>query len=214
MLYLFAGDDAKKKLASLDKFLASLKETEILTVSRNNFSEEEIQSLYSGSGLFAKKTAVIFESILDHAAAETFLLPRLEKLQESENIFIFSESKISKTTLDAFKKGRAELNIFELPAIKKEKYNNFILANDFGARDKLNLWIHFREAVDLGVGLEELIGVLFWKAKDLLLKENFSKFSAEELKDFSSQISYLLPQARREGLDAEAAFEEFILEAI
>ncbi|MBY0376491.1 hypothetical protein K2P96_00770, partial [Patescibacteria group bacterium] len=111
------------------------------------------------------------------------------------------------------RKARAELNIFELPKDKKEKYNNFLLANDFGARDKFNLWLHFREAMDVGVGMEELVGVLFWKVKDMLLKKSYGKFKEAELKHFASKISYLLPEARRSGLDAEAAFEQFLLEA-
>ena len=87
------------------------------------------------------------------------------------------------------------------------------MANALGNKDKLNLWIYFRQAIDRGVGMEELIGVLFWKAKDMILKRNFSKFSLPELQNFTSKISYLLPEARKEGLDAESVFEQFLLEA-
>lgn len=97
---------------------------------------------------------------------------------------------------------------------KKEKYNNFILANDLVRRDKLALWRHFRQAVDLGVGLEELTGVLFWKAKDMILKRNYGKFTESELKEFSAKLAFLLPKARREGREAEAALEEFLLERV
>ena len=96
---------------------------------------------------------------------------------------------------------------------KKEKFNNFLLANAFGARDKKGLWIYFRQAMDVGVGMEELIGVLFWKVKDMLIKKNFGKFKEPELKNFAAKISYVLPEARKNGLDAEAAFEQFLLEA-
>jgi hypothetical protein len=120
---------------------------------------------------------------------------------------------LNKPILDAFRSARAELNIFELPKEKKEKYDNFILTYDLERRDKLNLWIHFREAMDLGVGMEELIGVLFWKGKDMLLRKNFSKFKEAELINFVTKISYLLPEARKQGRDDEAAFEQFLLEA-
>lgn len=214
MLYLFTGDDSQKKHAVLEKFLNSLSgRTEILTISRNNFSSEEIESLYSGAGLFGQTHLVVFENILDETKPAEFILPRLGLLAQSGNHFVFLEGKLDKTILDIFKKSRAELNIFELPKEKKEKYNNFLLANDFGSRDKLSLWIHFRQAVDLGVGLEELSGVLFWKAKDMILRKNFSKFSQEELQNFSGQIAYLLPEARKAGQDAEAVMEEFLLEA-
>ena len=214
MIYLFSGDDTKEKLASYDKFLAGLPEkAEKFFISRNNFDEGQIESLYSSAGLFSSELAIIFDNILEHEEPREFVLGKLDEMAESRNTFVFLEGKLGKPILDAFKKAYAELNLFELPKEKKEKYNNFLLANDLGAKDKLNLWIHFRQAVNLGVGLEELVGVLFWKGKDMILKRNFGKFKEDELKNFTSKISYLLPEARREGHDAECAFEQFLLES-
>ena len=125
-------------------------------------------------------------------------------------------SKLNKSILEAFKKvepKRLQINIFELSKEKKEKYDNFLVANAFANKDKLNTWIYFRQAMDAGVGMEEIVGVLFWKIKDTILKNNFSKFKEEQLKTFASKISYLLPEARKKGLDAEARFEQFLLEA-
>ncbi|MEI8174890.1 MAG: hypothetical protein WCG28_03000, partial [bacterium] len=117
--------------------------------------------------------------------------------------------------LDSFKKiekNKLQLNIFELPKEKKEKFNNFLVANAFEKKDKLNMWIYFKQAMDKEVGMEEIIGVLFWKMKDMLIKKDFRKFSETELKDFISRLSYLLPEARKKGRDAESAFEQFLLE--
>ena len=47
----------------------------------------------------------------------------------------------------------------------------------------------------------------------MLIKKDFRKFSESELKDSASYLSYLLPQARKEGRDAESAFERFLLKA-
>lgn len=119
---------------------------------------------------------------------------------------------MNKPVIDAFKKSKADVRVFELPKEKKEKFNNFLLANAFEAKDKLNLWIYYRQAVDLEVGLEELVGVLFWKAKDMLIKNNFRNLSKAQLQNFVSNISFLLPQARKEGKDPEVALEKFLLE--
>ncbi len=214
MIYLFAGDDAQLRHAAYEKFIESLpKEKASFHISRNDFDKTQIESLYSGQGLFFSTCNVIFTQVFEREDMADFILEKLPLIAESNNDFIFLEGKLSKPVLDAFKKARAELNIFELSKDKKEKYNNFTLANDFGARDKINLWIHFRQAMDLGVGMEELVGVLFWKAKDMLLKKNFSKFTEVELQNFANKLSYLLPEARKQGLDDEAAFEQFLLEA-
>ena len=77
----------------------------------------------------------------------------------------------------------------------------------------MNTWIYFRQAIDIGVSLEEIVGVLFWKTKDLLLRKNFSRFTEKQLKDFSTRLSYLLPEARKKGQEAEAVLEQFLLEA-
>lgn len=213
MIYLFAGDDVKNKHNAYVKFIKSIpKTTETFFISRNEFDKMQIESFYSGSSLFFHKSAIVFSNILEREEIREFILEKLTLLGESENDFVFLDGKLNKPVLDAFKKARAEINVFELPKMKKELFDNFLLANAFGQKDKLNLWVYFRMAVDRGVVMEELVGVLFWKAKDMILKKNFSKFSEPELKNFVAKLSYLLPEARHKGEDAEAAFERFLLE--
>ncbi len=213
MIYLFTGDDAKGKRANYEKFIKSMpRDIETFFISRNDFNRAQIESFYSGAGLFFARCAVIFDGILDKEEIQDFILEKLELLGKSENTFVFLEGKLSKPILDAFKKASAKLNIFELPKAKKEKFDNFLVANAFEKKDKLNMWIYFRQAMDKGVGMEEIIGVLFWKMKDMILKKNFGKFSEVELKNSASHLSYLLPKARKAGRDAESAFEQFLLE--
>lgn len=211
MIYLFAGDDTKTKRLNYEKFLKSLS-TETVFINRNNFNRIQIESLYSGASLFSPKYSVVFEGILEYEDNRDFILDKLGLMADSVSDFIFLEGKLLKSILDTFKKSRAELNIFELPKEKKEKFDNFLVANAFSAKDKLNMWVYFRQAMDLGVGMEEIIGVLFWKIKDMILKRDFRKFSETELKNSALRLSFLLPQARKEGRDTEASFEQFLLE--
>lgn len=221
MIYLFAGDDATTRHKAYEKFIATATEgVETFFISRNDFDKVHVESLYSGAGLFFSKCNVVFTQVLEHEDIADFILEKLPVIAESQNDFIFLEGKLKKPVLDAFKKalptGRQAvpyLNIYDLSKEKKEKFDNFLLATAFSNKDKVNLWIYFRQAMDRGVGMEELVGVLFWKAKDMILKKNFGKFKESELQNFTSKISYLLPEARRDGLDDEAAFERFLLEA-
>src|SRR3989339_128302 len=205
MIHLFSGDDVKNKRKNYEEFMKSLsKDIEVFFVGKNDFNQVQTESFYSGSGLFFAKCAVVFTNIFEKEETRNFVLEKLELMNKSGNIFIFLEGKLDKATTDAFKKARAELNVFELPKAKKEKYDNFLLANAFGRRDKLNLWIHFRRAIENGVVMEELVGVLFWKAKEMLLKKNFNKFSETELQNLAGRLSYLLPEARKEGKDVKS----------
>jgi hypothetical protein len=213
MIYLFTGDDAKNKILNYEKFIKSVPpSTEILFINRNNFDRMQIESLSSGAGLFFAKSVVVFTGVFEREDTGDFILEKLPLMQTSLNAFVFIESKLDKITLDKFKKNEADIKVFELPKEKKEKFNNFLLANAFGMKDKLNLWIYFRQAVDLGVGLDELSGVLFWKVKDMILKMDFSKFKEEKLQDVISKLALLLPEARTTGVDVELAFEKFLLE--
>lgn len=213
MIYLFSGDDTKNKISSYEKFIKSIpKNQEIFFINRNDFNPTQIESFYSGASLFSALSGVIFQNIFEHEETRDFILAKLKLMGESANSFIFLEGKLNKPILDAFKKSNAEINIFELPKEKKEKFDNFLVANAFGKKDKLNMWIYFNQAMDKGVGMEEIVGVLFWKIKDLIIKKDFQKFSEEQLKTFASKISYLLPQARKEGRDAQSVFEQFLLE--
>ena len=213
MLYLFCGNDVKSKRSSYEKFINSISSsTEKFFISRNNFNKMELESLYSGASLFSLLSTTVFENIFEYEENRDFILERLNLMGESPNYFVFLEGKLNKSILDAFKKVHAKFNIFELPKEKTEKFNNFLVANAFGQKDKLNMWIYFRLALNQGVGMEELIGVLFWKIKDMIIKKDFRKFSEEQLKNYVSKLSYLLPQARKEGHDAESVFEQFLLE--
>jgi len=214
MIYLFCGDDTKNKHENYEKFIKSVpKGTEVFFIGKNDFNPTQTESFYSGSGLFFTKCVIVFTNIFEKEEILDFVLEKLKLISESRNDFVFLEGKLNKSTLDAFKKVRAELNVFELPKEKIERFNNFLLANALEDRDKLNLWIYFRQAIENGAEMEPLIGILFWKAKDMLLQKNFRKFSESELQNFAGKLSYLLPEARKNGLDAESVFEQFLLEA-
>lgn len=214
MIYLFSGDDAIRKIKSYEDFLNSISTNEeLFIINKNDFTKEQVEALYGGAGLFFKKCTVIFVNVFESAENKEFILANLANLKNSVNDFVFTEGRLLKSVLDLFKAQNAKINNFELTHAQKEKFNNFLLANAFGARDKFTLWLYFRQAMDLGVGMEELVGVLFWKIKDMLLKKNFGKWKEGELQNISAKLAYLLPQARKKGRDDEAVFEAFLLEA-
>src|SRR3990167_7519099 len=153
MIYLFYGDDTKNKHASYGKFIKSMSaqtnasaDTQRFFVSKNDFNPIQTESFYSGSGLFFTKCVVVFTNIFEKEETLDFVLEKLNLMGKSENSFVFLEGKLNKAVLDAFKKARAELDVFELPKEKVERFNNFLLANALENRDKFNLWIYFRQA--------------------------------------------------------------------
>ncbi len=214
MIYLFTGDDTINRNKAFEKSLKDFKDLPLLKINKNNFSFLEIESLYSDANLFDPKSVIVFSYLLEDKNINEFVLERLEFFENSKNVFIFVENKLLKSVIDQFKKQKANISIFELKKIQKEVFNNFLLANALGDRNKVNLWLYYREAISKGVALEELVGVLFWKVKDMILNKNFSKFKENELVLIAHNLSILLPKARKEGKEAEITFEKFLLEIL
>ena len=217
MIYLFSGNDTTGRRNAYNKLIKSFpKGIEIFSFEENNIDQAQVESFYSGSGLFFEKCVVVFRDSLEKKENSDFLLKNLDSMTSALNTFIFLEGKQNKPILDVFKKAGGKIELFENDKNKGsgEKFNSFILANALGERDKLSLWINFCRAKEAGVEIEALSGILFWKVKDMILKKNFSKFSEAELKTLSSKIACLIPESRKEGKDTESLFEEFLLEAV
>jgi hypothetical protein len=213
MIYLFAGDDTENKIKNYENFLNKVPDSvPIFSFNRNNFRAMDIESFYSNSSLFEKKSVILFSNILEWKDHCDFLLNNLDSMEESINSFVFIENKLLKPVIKKFEKVGAKISISELKKEQKEIFNNFLLADAFFQKDKIKLWIYYRQAVDLGVSLEELIGVLFWKIKDMIVKKRFFKFKEEELKEIAFELSHLLPKARNNKRDAEVVFEKLLLE--
>src|SRR3989344_5673853 len=92
--------------------------------------------IYLFAGDDTKNKISIFENIFEREETRDFVLKKLNLMGESPNSFIFLEGKLNKGILDAFKKvgpKRPQINIFILPKAKKEKFDNFLVANAFVA---------------------------------------------------------------------------------
>ncbi|MEX2052272.1 MAG: hypothetical protein WD991_01075, partial [Candidatus Paceibacterota bacterium] len=111
MIYLFTGDDADEKRKAYENLLKSL-DGEVLQISKDSFDRMQIESLYSGAGLFAPKFIIVFTGVLEYEEIRDFILDKLALLAESQSNFIFLEGKLLKPIIDSFKKARAEINAF------------------------------------------------------------------------------------------------------
>ncbi|MEI7765225.1 MAG: hypothetical protein WCI93_01420, partial [bacterium] len=77
MIYLFAGDDTKKKIAAYEKFIKTLpKEVEIFSINKNDFDPVQIESFYSSAGLFFSKCVVALSFLSEKEEAYNFLLKK------------------------------------------------------------------------------------------------------------------------------------------
>jgi DNA polymerase III delta subunit len=229
MIYVFSGNDSVKKLKARDEVINNFKDREVLTISENIFSEDQLQGMFAGGDIFSNKYIVLLDSLLE-SKNSSFLLSSLEKMKSSENVFLFLENDLSKSVREILKKNVKVFEVFDVEEKKTEKFNIFSITDAFGQRDKKNTWVLMQKALKSGVSVEEILNILIWQSKNLLnacnsLSVNDSglapfvynksktytkNFKKNELENFAKELLVIFHEGHL-GLDTETALEKFIL---
>ena len=217
MLSLFYGNDFEKRKIAREREIFDFKKKfsnfEILIITDTKADPFLIESLSFGGGLFDKKFLVLLEYTLENEEFCNFILPKLKILQESNNAFLFLERSLVKENLKNFIKIGAKIEEFSLPKTEK-KDNVFLVANAIEQRNKKNAWLLFNKLLKNGVAGEKILGILFWKIKDMIVKKKFRNFSEIELKQLSSKFTQAFHEGHRGGRKIEDGIEKIILESL
>jgi len=235
MLYLIYGTDIQKARAKarslLDSLIAKKPDSAVLRFNSENINKEDLEEGFKGKGLFSDKYVVFLDSISENKNFEELLLARVKEFAASENIFIILEAGLTKKVLGKFEKHAEKVLEFNLQKVKEDKFNIFALTDAFGMRDKKKLWVLLQKALREGVRPEEIHGILFWQAKNILLVKSggspmslglnpfvlkkaqgfAQKFSDEEAYDTSKELISLYHRSRRGEATLDSALEEFVL---
>jgi DNA polymerase III delta subunit len=171
MITLLYGTDAVARNKKREKIESDMRKagTDIVTLTYTTFSQESIESFLQTQGLFGGQTCVVLKDVLSRDDAGEYILKAGTALSESKTHFIFDSEVVSKEQQKLFSKlGTVE----QYDADKKkprEKFNTFSLTDAFNKKDKKNLWVLYSEALRAGVSPEEIVGVLFWNIKNIVL---------------------------------------------
>ena len=241
MLYAFYGDNTEgardKARGLVDSLLAKRDGSLVFRVTPDLWSEQLLQEYLGGQGLFIQKYIVWLDGIFDDKDMRESAREFLPDMQSSQNIFIVLEKKFDAATLKDIKKyaeKTVEIEGASAAAGKSQRtsFSIFTLADAVGARDKKDAWMLYRQAIDLGMSPEEIVGTLFWQVKMILLAQvarsadeagikefPFSKakryalnYSHEEAQALSSSLISLYHDAHRGEVNFEIGLEQLILE--
>ena len=161
------------------------------------------------------------------------ILERLEKVTESEQVFLELEDKMDASTLKEIEKLAKQVQHFQRPEkdIKHRVFNVFFIADGLVKKDKKDLWIQYIGLLSKGAGAEEIHGVLFWQVKNMLLASKTKnlgesglspfvynnaflgakKYSIEELTELSSKLVNMTHRVRTGDGKLEIMLEKWIL---
>ena len=223
MLYLLHGKSEPRK--EYIRALSAEKKLTPIHIYDNDIQSLDINQLVSTqTGLFGDK-----EMYVIHGLARTLDIKNLvEEYSASENTIIFSEDTVTKPIIKVFEKYESTIQDFgKEEKIKKAEFNMFSLTDALGARDKKNLWLLFRQAIQKG-SPEEIHGILFWQVKNLALVKTSEtnpgmnpfvyqktsgyaqKFTLEEIQKIARDLVYMFHN-RDSYSTLEVDLEKFIL---
>jgi len=168
-------------------------------------------------------------------------LKNIKEIGASDNIFIFAEGKMDKTSLakieknaekvQEFIKTEKTLNKKEKLALIGEKIDFFEFADALGRRDKRGLWVLYQDALAEQVPAEEVHGIFFWQVKSMLLgklcttpeearmkeypfrkaREYARNYKDGELETLLEKLVGMYHEAHRGNVDFYVGLEKFIL---
>ncbi|MDE2038343.1 MAG: hypothetical protein KGI69_03960 [Patescibacteria group bacterium] len=239
MLYAYHGSDIasslKKARALIDSLRAKRPDATFIEVTADRWSPSAIEENIGGQGLFSSKYVVFLNRVTENADADERLPGFMEVMGESDNIFILLEGKLGaslKKEVEAHADKAVETEARSgARAFGSEEPNAFALADAVGSRDAAKAWALYRQAIDAGIGSENIIGTLFWQAKSMAVaaraksaaeaglspfvyskaKRFASRYSQEELGRLLSELVSIYHDSHRGARDAELSLEAALL---
>lgn len=205
MLYLYIGTDRDAARTKMNSDVAKQKRD--ATRVTDAHTVEDLRAALQGGGMFFPQRAVIFEGVCANPDMCSIVLDALPLMKESADTYYVFEEKPLADLRKKLEKYAEKVEKFELPK-KVRDSSIFATANALKRGDKKTLWVAYVREIEKGSAPEAVHGVLFWAAKDMLIKSSGKDDRARKL---VAQLAELPHEARRRGEDLEYALERFVL---
>ena len=208
MLYVFHGTDTKTAVEKAHALVASLRakrpDASYQKVEADDWGGSIVESHLGGQGLFSSKYIVLLDRVTEDADAKEQLPDLIPAMQESTNIFIVLEGKLNAERKRAVEKSAEKAVVSDLKAVdaadKADGFNIFGIAGALASGDAFKAWKMYREAIDSGTAVENILGILFWKAKSITDKK------------LAKELIVLYHEGHRGRRDLELATERLLLD--
>ncbi|MBI5456248.1 hypothetical protein HY969_00740 [Candidatus Kaiserbacteria bacterium] len=224
MLYFYTGGDREKARAAIQKEVeraVKKGKASVVRITDAN-SVEDLRTVLRGPGMFTPleaggslmgfggKRVLVFEGVCVNPELIDIFMQSLDALSASdENVFVYEEKPLAdlRKKIEKYASG---VEKFDSP--KKERDSSvFQLANALKKGDKKALWVGYLREIEKGNAPEMLHGILFWAAKDMLLRSRADSPDRSRGIVLVSTLAELPHASRRNGFDLEYALEKFAL---
>lgn len=207
MIYTIVGTDTKIR----DKARAEL--AVLGAVTRRLYPEDvaDLEQLIDISSLFGDVSIIECVQLLDNAAAKEKVYDLLEKMSDSQTIFIIDEpfADANKTS----KLAKFSKKMFDAREEKVKDGEVFTLVDYFMRRDKKNAWATWLYLKEKNEG-ESMQGALWWKFVQIwqaTLEGRKTAFTKAECEDFGGRLLRSSVLAHKGERDIDEELEKLIL---
>lgn len=212
MLYVFFGTDRDKARSALSVALSKQKGDVLRITDAHTLGD--VDMALRGPGMFGVARVVVFDSVIAGANADMSerLRTALPEIAKSKEPFFILEGALDAATKKELGKYAEKMEQFDAPKRAEEK-TIFVLANALQKGDKKALWVGLMREYGKGSAPEAVHGLLFWGAKQLVLKAR-SDADAARGRRLVAALAELPHVARRKGEDLSYALERFALSGL
>jgi DNA polymerase III delta subunit len=172
MLYAFIGHDVKVNSARARQFVDGLVKKEpyapLVTMTEEDFNFDALAELLQSSGLFKDKSIIKLVGVMSLVTedVEGFV----EKLAASEHIVALVDGELTPLVREVME-NRATKVMQTAALAKVQPPNRFAITDALFAKDTKQLFIEIERARALNAPIEEVVGMLFWATKTMLLSQ-------------------------------------------
>lgn len=205
MLYFFSGTDTEKARSAMnDRIAKAAREKSVVRIT-DAHSVADLEAALRGGGMFGEKNVVVCSNVYENDELRAVLEPRIPALAKEEDVFFMLEGALDSASRKAIEKHATEFSRFDAKKVP-ERSTIFALANALQSGKKKELWVGYQRELLEGKAPEAIHGVLFWAAKQQLLRG-----PSESARKLVARLTELPHEARRQGSELEYALELFIL---
>lgn len=205
MLHLVTGTDSD----NVRRAVAALVRARPVSRITDAHTEEDLLVALAGPGMFGEESVVVLDGVLNSDSMRAVVVERLGMLRATSDVFVIQEGTLDAATRKLVEKYAETSERFDAPK-KAEDKTIFALANALQAHDKKALWIGLAREFSKGSAPEAIHGLLFWGAKQAVLKARTDR-DAMRARELVSALAVLPHESRRKGEELSYALERFAL---
>ncbi len=180
----------------------------LAVIDGDNYRPGVVADALGSASLFGEPQCYLIDTPSADDTFFTEVVEGLSALKESVHQFFIIEGALLAADKKRYEKHAARME--EVKAAAAERYNTFALADSLAKRDKKTLWVQLQEVRALGIPAEEVIGILWWQVKSLLLAARTSSAAEAGMKDFPYQKAKRALSAFKPG-ELETLAESLLL---